>query len=49
MVFKLFDQKTGSGISVNEQLAEELPKPIIKIFKRRKVYARLKKIFGQQI
>ena len=49
VVFKLFDQKTGSGISVNEQLAEELHKPIIKIFKRRKVYARLKKIFGQQI
>ena len=49
VVFKLFDQKTGSGISVNEQLAEELYKPIIKIFKRRKVYARLKKIFGQQI
>ena len=49
LVFKLFDQKTGSGLSVNEQLAEELHKPVIKIFKRRKVYARLKKIFGQQI
>ena len=40
-------KKTGSGviatsnagISVNEQLAEELHKPVIKKFKRRKVYA----------
>ena len=30
------------GISVNEQLAEELHKPVIKKFKRRKVYARFK-------
>ena len=36
------DKKTGSGISVNEQLAEELHKPVIKKFKRRKVYARFK-------
>ena len=42
MVFKCFDKKTGSGVSVNEQLAEELHKPIIKKFKRRKVYARFK-------
>ena len=34
--------KTGSGISVNEQLAKELHKPVIKKFKRRKVYARFK-------
>ena len=34
--------KTGSGISVNEQLAEELHKPVIKKFKGRKVYARFK-------
>ena len=33
MVYKIFDKKTGSGISVNEQLAEELNKPIIKKFK----------------
>ena len=37
MVYKFFDKKIGSGISVNEQLAEELHKPIIKKFKRRKV------------
>ena len=42
MVNKFFDKKTGSGISVNEQLAEELHKPVIKKFKRRKFYARFK-------
>ena len=42
MVHKLFDKKTGSGISVNEQLAEELHKPVIKTFKRSKVYTRFK-------
>ena len=42
MVYKLFDRKTGLGISVNEQLNEELHKPIIKKLNRRKVYARFK-------
>ena len=42
MVYKFFDKKTGSRMSVNEQLAEELHKPVIKKFKRRKVYARFK-------
>ena len=37
-----FDKKTESGVSVSEQLAEELHKPVIKKFKRRKVYARFK-------
>ena len=40
--YKFVDTKTGSGVSVNEQLAEELYKPVIKKFKRRKVYARFK-------
>ena len=40
MVYKFFEKKTGSGISVNEQLAKELHTPVIKKFKRRKVYAR---------
>ena len=38
MVFKFFDKKsTGSGISSisNQQLADELHKPIIRKFKRR--------------
>ena len=30
MVYKCFDRKTGSGRRVNEQLAEELYKPVIK-------------------
>ena len=42
MVYKFFDKKTGSEISVNEQLAEELHKPAITKFKRRKVYERFK-------
>ena len=49
MVYKFFHKKTGSGISVNEQLANELHKPVVKKFKRRKVYERLKTLFGQQI
>ena len=35
-------KKTGSGISVYEQLPEELHKPVIRRFKRRKAYARFK-------
>ena len=42
MVYKFFDKKTGSGISVNEQLAEELHKPVVQNFKRSKVFARFK-------
>ena len=50
MVYKFFDKTTGSGAiatskageSVNEQLAKELHKPVIKKFQRRKVYARFK-------
>ena len=49
MVYKFFDKKPGSGgkvaskagVSVNEQLIEELHKPIIKKFKR-KVYENFK-------
>ena len=42
MVYNFFDKKTESGISVNEKLAEELHKPVIKKIRRRKVYARFK-------
>ena len=46
MVYKFFDKKTpGSGIKSmpqNEQLAEELNKPIIRKFKKRKVYSAFK-------
>ena len=36
MVCKFFDKKTGLGISVNEQLAEELHKPVIKKIPKKK-------------
>ena len=42
MVYKFFDKKTGSGASVNQMLAQDLHKPVITKFKRRKVYARSK-------
>ena len=42
MVYKFFDKKAGVGVSVIEQLADELHKPVIKKFKRRKVYVRFK-------
>ena len=42
MAYKFFSKKIGSGVSANEQLAEELLKTVIKKFKRRKVYARFK-------
>ena len=34
MVYKFFDKIAGSGISINEQLAEELYKPVIKNLKK---------------
>ena len=37
-----FDKKTGSGVCVNEQLAEEWYKIVTIKFKRRKIYARFK-------
>ena len=44
MVYKFFDKKsTGSGVNIplefNEQVAEELHKPIIRKFTKRKVYS----------
>ena len=52
MVYKFFDKKsTGSGINIplefDEQLAKELRKPIIRKFKKRKVYSGFRdKIWG---
>ena len=40
MAISFLIKKTGSGMSVTEQLTGELHKPIIKKFKRRKIYAR---------
>ena len=45
MVYNLFDKKSkgiNNEIKQNEQLAEELHEPIIKKFKRRKVYSSFK-------
>ena len=42
MDYKFLDKKKGSGVSVNEQLAEKLHKPVTSKIKRRKVYARFK-------
>ena len=42
MVYNFFDEKTGSGVSLYEDLAEELRKPVIKKFERRKVYTRFR-------
>ena len=42
MVYKFCDKKsTGSGVNfmLNQKFANELPKPIIRIFKRRNVYS----------
>ena len=36
MGYKFFDKKTGSGVSVNEQLAEELHKPVTKKIQKKK-------------
>ena len=53
MVYKGFDKKTkGSGVKSipqSEQLADELHKPIIRKFKKRKYIQHLKTIFGVQI
>ena len=42
MEYKNFDKKTGLRASVNEQLAQELHKQVIKKLKRKKVYGRFK-------
>ena len=48
MVQEFFDKKTGSGttskrkLNVTEVIAQKFQRPVIKKFKRRKVYARVK-------
>ena len=54
MVYNFFDEKsTGSGmknqITQNQQLAEELHKPIIRKFQKEKFIDHLKTIFGMLI
>ena len=40
--YYLFDRKTGSRMSLNEQLAEELHKSVIKNFEKGKAYVKFK-------
>ena len=43
MVYKFFDKKSrGAIIKENQQLANELHKPIIRKFRKRKVYSSFK-------
>ena len=55
MVYKFFDEKSkGSGFSIksvsqNQQLPEELHKPIIRKFKKEKCTRHLRTIFGVPI
>ena len=37
MVYNFFDQKMGLGASINKVIAQELDKPLIEQFKRRKM------------
>ena len=50
MVYKFFDKKTGSGVNneikQNQQLTEELNKPVIKKFKKEELILHSKTIFG---
>ena len=38
-MYNSFDKNTGSGAKKNEELAQKLHKPVIKKFKRTRVYA----------
>ena len=42
LVYRFIDKKTGLRVSVNEELAQELKKPVTKKFKRMKLCARFK-------
>ena len=46
MVYKFFDKKTGSEVSVNKQLVEELHKPVIKKLEKENSLQNLKTIYG---
>ena len=48
MVYKVLHKKTGSRISVNEQLSEELHKPVIKNSKEEKYMRDSKDISARQ-
>ena len=50
MAYTFFDKKRGSEVkaSVDEELAQELHQLVIKNFKMKRIFSRLRKIFGQQ-
>ena len=37
MIYQAFDKKTGLGVSINEELAQELHNSVVKTLKKRKV------------
>ena len=53
MIYKLFDEKTGSemtatsNVNINKMLAHKLHKDVIRKFRRRTIYSKFKNIFGQ--
>ena len=49
VVYKFLEKEAGSGASVNKALAEELHKPIIIKFKRRRVYTRFIDIWAADL
>ena len=54
VVYNFFDKKNSGGaikkeILQNEELAEELHRPIIRKFEKRKVHSSLREIFGMLI
>ena len=49
MVYKFFDKKKGSGMSVNEEPAQELYKLMITNLKQEKTMLGLTITYGQQI
>ena len=50
VVYKVFDKKAGLGLNISKVLPQELHRLLIKKFKRRKVYARLKvDIWGPEL
>ena len=49
-MYKVFDKKAGLGLNISKVLPQELHRLLIKKFKRRKVYARLKvDIWGPEL
>ena len=48
MAYKFFDKKTVLGVSVNEQLAEELHKPVLTKFKRRSLFEISRQYLGSR-